>query len=49
VFIKRAGSAVVLFPTAISWDVLIESLDKSPPDFMERREPDEAEQRHSLE
>jgi antitoxin VapB len=50
VFIKRAGNAVVLFPTVRSWDVLLESLDKFPPDFMnEREQPDEAEERDSLE
>ena len=50
VFIKRAGDAVVLFPTARSWDVLLESLDKFPPDFMsDRAQPDTAEGRDSLE
>jgi antitoxin VapB len=50
VFIKRAGSAVVLFPTAKSWDTLIESLDKFPPDFMtDREQPDKAEERASFE
>jgi antitoxin VapB len=50
VFIKRAGHAVVLFPTVSSWDVLIESLDKFPPDFLQKREqPDAAEERDSLE
>lgn len=50
VFIKRVGSAVVLFPTAKSWDTLIESLEKFPPDFMnDREQPGEAEQRDSLE
>jgi virulence-associated protein VagC len=37
-FIKRAGNAVVLFPTAKSWDVLLQSLDKVPEDFMTNRE-----------
>jgi antitoxin VapB len=50
VFIKRVGSAVVLLPKAKSWDALIESLDKFPPDFMSYREqPREAEQRDSFE
>ncbi len=50
VFIKRAGNAVVLFPKAKSWDVLLESLDRFPADFMQDREqPGEAEQRDSLE
>jgi antitoxin VapB len=37
VFIKRIGSAVVLLPKARSWETLIESLAKFPPDFMETR------------
>ena len=50
VFIKRVGSAVVLFPTAKSWDALTESLEKFPPDFMsDREQPGEVEQRDSLE
>lgn len=50
VFIKRAGSAVVLFPKAKSWDALLESLDRFPADFMQDREqPGEAERRDSLE
>jgi antitoxin VapB len=50
VIIKRAGSAVVLFPKAKSWDTLIDSLAKFPPDFMtERDQPGEAERRESLE
>lgn len=50
VFIKRAGNAVVLFPTARSWDVLLESLDHFPADFMsDREQPGETDQRDSLE
>lgn len=50
VFIKRAGDAVVLFPKAKSWDVLLASLDRFPSDFMsDREQPREAEQRDSLE
>jgi antitoxin VapB len=50
VFIKRAGNAVVLFPTLRSWEPLLESLDKFPADFMEdRKQPDAAEQRDSFE
>lgn len=42
VLIKRVGSAVVLFPTARSWDGLIASLDKFPADFMsDREQPDQ--------
>lgn len=50
VFIKRVGSAVVLFPKAKSWDTLIQSLEKFPLDFMsDRAQPREAEQRDSFE
>lgn len=38
VLIKRVGSAVVLFPNARSWDVLLASLDKFSPDFMSERD-----------
>jgi antitoxin VapB len=49
VLIKRVGSAVVLLPKTKSWDTLMESLDKFPPDFMsEREQPPEAERRDSL-
>ena len=49
VLIKRVGSAVVLLPKARSWDTLVESLGKFPPDFMGNREqPGEAAQRDSL-
>jgi antitoxin VapB len=49
VLIKRVGSAVVLLPKAKSWDSLIESLAKFPPDFMtDREQPSKAEQRESL-
>ena len=50
VFIKRAGSAIVLFPKAKSWDSLLQSLDKFPADFMSRRDqPAKAERRDRLE
>lgn len=49
VLIKRVGSAVVLLPKPKSWDALVESLGKFPPDFMIGREqPCEAERRDSL-
>lgn len=36
-------------PTARSWDALIESLDKFPPDFMtDREQPVRAEQRNAF-
>jgi antitoxin VapB len=50
VFIKRVGNAVVLLPKARSWDTLLESLEKFPPDFMTNREqPAEADHRESFE
>ena len=50
VFIKRVGNAVVLLPKARSWDTLLESLEKFPPDFMTNREqPVEADRRESFE
>jgi antitoxin VapB len=49
VYIKRVGSAVVLLPKARTWDTLLESLSKFPPDFMsEREQPSMAERRESL-
>lgn len=49
VLIKRVGSAVVLLPKAKSWDTLLESLEKFPPDFMsDREQPAEVERRDSL-
>ena len=50
VFIKRVGNAVVLLPKARSWDTLLESLEKFPPDFMTNREqPAEVDHRESFE
>jgi antitoxin VapB len=50
VFIKRVGNAVVLLPKARSWETLLDSLEKFPPDFMTGREqPAEADRRESLE
>lgn len=50
VFIKRVGTAVVLLPKAKSWDSLIDSLAKFPPDFMsDREQPREADPRETLE
>ena len=40
VFIKKTGNVVVLIPIAHSWDSLLGSLNKFPPDFMsERNQP----------
>jgi len=38
VFVRRMGNAVVLLPKTKSWDMLIGSLAKFPPDFMSDRE-----------
>lgn len=46
VFLQRMGNAVVLLPKTKSWETLIGSLAKFPPDFMsEREQPREAELR----
>lgn len=50
VLIKRSGTAVVLFPTAKSWDTLLQSLAKFPADFMsERDQPRGVDRRDRLE
>lgn len=38
VYLRRVGDAVVMLPKAKSWDALIDSLAKFPPDFMNERE-----------
>ncbi|HEX3398014.1 MAG TPA: type II toxin-antitoxin system VapB family antitoxin [Steroidobacteraceae bacterium] len=49
VLIQRVGNAVVLLPKAKSWDVLIDSLAKFPPDFMQERvQPSSADSREQL-
>ena len=46
VFLQRMGNAVVLLPKTKSWETLIGSLAKFPPDFMrDREQPREAELR----
>ena len=46
VYIKRVGDAVVLLPKARSWQALIGSLAKFPPDFMaERQQPAAVDER----
>lgn len=42
VLIKRVGDAVVLLPRSKSWETLVESLAKFPPDFMATRSQPEA-------
>jgi antitoxin VapB len=49
VFVRRMGNAVVLLPKTKSWDMLIGSLAKFPPDFMsDREQPREADRRESF-
>ena len=49
VLVKRVGSAVVLLPRAKSWDTLVASLAKFPPDFLEAREqPGTADRRDDM-
>ena len=48
VFIKKAGNAVVLIPTAHSWDTLMESLGKFSPDYMSDRAQPEQQKREDL-
>jgi antitoxin VapB len=37
VIIRRVGTAVVLLPKTHSWDSLLGSLSKFPPDFLQER------------
>lgn len=49
VFVRRIGNAVVLLPKTKSWNTLIGSLAKFPPDFMsDREQPREADRRESF-
>ncbi len=49
VLIQRVGEAVVLLPKAKSWDTLIGSLAKFPPDFMtDRDQPTGSDERDSF-
>jgi antitoxin VapB len=49
VFLRRMGNAVVLLPKTKSWDTLIGSLAKFPPDFMsDREQPRDADLREPL-
>jgi len=45
VYIKRVGDAVVLLPSARSWDTLVGSLEKFPDDFLESRDQPERSDR----
>jgi len=49
VYLRRMGNAVVLLPKTKSWDTLIDSLAKFPPDFMsDREQPGKADRRESF-
>jgi antitoxin VapB len=49
VLIKRVGEAVVLLPRSRSWDTLVDSLAKFPPDFMATRgQPEATDAREGL-
>ncbi len=48
VFIKRVGNAVILFPIANSWDILIDSLDLFDKDFSIDRNQPQLEKRESF-
>lgn len=48
VLIQRVGNAVVLLPKSRSWEVLIQSLDKFPADFMEDRAQPKDQPREDL-
>ena len=45
VFIKKAGSAVVLIPLVNSWDSLFASLDKFTMDYMATRDQPKQQKR----
>lgn len=49
VFVNRIGDMVVLFPKEKGWDILAQSLEHFPEDFMaERDQGGPAEERESL-
>jgi antitoxin VapB len=49
VYVARMGSAVVLMPKVLSWNVLFESLDGFSDDFMaERLRPNQRETNSSI-
>ena len=43
VYVKRVGSAVILYPKDDPWALLRESLDEFPDDFMADGRPDQGE------
>jgi antitoxin VapB len=49
VYLRRVGNAVVLLPKTKSWDTLLASLAKFPPDFMnDRQQPRDTERREAF-
>ena len=48
VFIKKVGQAIVLIPYEEPWQLLIDSLDKFPDDFMDTRDQPEVQEREAL-
>jgi antitoxin VapB len=48
VFIKKCGNVVVLIPAKGSWNVLVNSLDKFSPDFMQERKQPKGQKRKAL-
>ena len=48
VFIKKVGRAIVLIPYHEPWQLLIDSLDEFPDDFMETRDQPGEQEREAL-
>lgn len=49
VFIKKLGNATVLLPIENPWEVLVHSLSKFSPDFMDsRHQPSQQQNREDL-
>ena len=49
VYIKRIGSAVLLFPKEAAWELLREALGKADDDFMaDREQPAQPDERQPL-
>ena len=48
VFIKKVGRAIVLIPYHEPWQLLIDSLDEFPDDFMETRDQPGEQEREVL-
>jgi antitoxin VapB len=48
VFIKKVGNAVLLLPCHEPWQVLLDSLNQFPDDYMANREQPEQPERETL-